>query len=321
MLRDGPRVRPHQLSIWQDDDWRDLSPLARYLYFTLLTSATLSHCGVADWRPARIAALNGMTAGEVEHFGAELIEALYLVVDEGSEEVLIRSFIRNDGLMKQPKMAVAMASAHGSVASQGIRGVIVHELNRLREDYPNLSGWGSEKASELLRLRSVDPSTYGSERGPEKISRPLAVRGAERGPILLHLHLLLTTFLLVAICRKPLTRLRRREDVDRSCERLAEHIEANGGKRPAITKGWRDAARLLIDRDGRTEDEAARLIDWCQRDESGTRTCVDAEVPREVRPARTQGQAHTPRRPSDPLPHQRHRGREGRLGPRTAAPD
>ena len=172
---------PIKLSIWQDDDWRDLSPLARYLYFTLLTSATLSHCGVADWRPARIAALNGMTADEVEHFGAELIEALYLVIDEGSEEVLIRSFIRNDGLMKQPKMAVAMASAHGSVASQGIRGVIVHELTRLREDYPNLSGWGSEKASELLRLRSVDPSTYPLGKGSRKgISTPCG-KGCGKG--------------------------------------------------------------------------------------------------------------------------------------------
>jgi hypothetical protein len=162
MAREFAQIK---LAIWADDDWRDLSPLARYLYLTLLTSPTLSHCGVADWRPARIGSLNGMDPADVEAFGAELIEALYLVVDEESEEVLIRSFIRNDGLMKQPKMAVAMASAHAGVASRDIRGVVVHELRRLRTDFPNLHGWGSEKAADLLGMRSVDPSTYPLGKG------------------------------------------------------------------------------------------------------------------------------------------------------------
>lgn len=167
MAREYAQIK---LAIWADDDWRDLSPLARYLYLTLLTSPTLSHCGVADWRPARIGALNGMTPADVEVFGAELIEALYIIVDESSEEVLIRSFVRNDGLMKQPKMAVAMASAHAAVASKEIRGVVVHELKRLREDFPDLNGWGSEKASSLLGLRSIDPSTYPLGKGSGKES-------------------------------------------------------------------------------------------------------------------------------------------------------
>lgn len=59
----------------------------------------------------------------------------------------------------------------------------------------------------------------------------------------------------------------RRDDVERICEHLADRIEANGSKRPTIAKGWRDAARLMLDRDGRTEAEAHRAIDWCQDDE------------------------------------------------------
>jgi hypothetical protein len=58
-----------------------------------------------------------------------------------------------------------------------------------------------------------------------------------------------------------------REDVERLCERLADRIEANGAKRPTITKGWRDAARLLIDKDGRTEEQVAWIIDWATADE------------------------------------------------------
>jgi hypothetical protein len=64
-----------KLAIWADDDWRDLTPLSRYLYLTLLTSPTLTHCGTADWRPARLSALNGMAAADIAAAGGELVEA------------------------------------------------------------------------------------------------------------------------------------------------------------------------------------------------------------------------------------------------------
>lgn len=58
-----------------------------------------------------------------------------------------------------------------------------------------------------------------------------------------------------------------RIDVEQICRHLADRIEANGSKRPTITKAWRDAARRLIDRDGRTVDQITRCIDWCQDDQ------------------------------------------------------
>lgn len=58
-----------------------------------------------------------------------------------------------------------------------------------------------------------------------------------------------------------------RPDVERLCTHLANHIENNGSKRPTVTSRWRDAARLLIDKDGRTEEQVRWLIDWCQADE------------------------------------------------------
>jgi hypothetical protein len=58
-----------------------------------------------------------------------------------------------------------------------------------------------------------------------------------------------------------------RDDVERLCERLADHVETNTGRRPRITKGWRESARLLIDRDKRTEGQVRWIIDWCQADE------------------------------------------------------
>lgn len=58
-----------------------------------------------------------------------------------------------------------------------------------------------------------------------------------------------------------------RDDVARICDHLADRVEANGSKRPAIGKTWHDAARLMLDRDGLTEQEIHGAIEWCQRDE------------------------------------------------------
>lgn len=57
-----------------------------------------------------------------------------------------------------------------------------------------------------------------------------------------------------------------RPDADRLCEHLADRIEGNGSLRPRITKTWRTAARLMLDKDSRSEQQAHELIDWCQDD-------------------------------------------------------
>lgn len=149
-----------KLDIWADDDFRALPRDAQHLYFVLLTSSTLSYCGVGDWRPKRLAALAaGWTAGDVESAARVLAGRRYIVVDEDTEEVLIRSFVRNDGLMSRELMATAMAKAWSSVSSAVLRGVIVHELIRLHEEFPKLGGWQSDRAVDLLGKASVDPST------------------------------------------------------------------------------------------------------------------------------------------------------------------
>jgi len=63
-----------------------------------------------------------------------------------------------------------------------------------------------------------------------------------------------------------------RPDVEALCIQLADRIEANGSQRPRITKKWRDAARLMLDRDGpggkgRKPEDVAKAIDWCQADD------------------------------------------------------
>ena len=53
-----------------------------------------------------------------------------------------------------------------------------------------------------------------------------------------------------------------RADVESVCRHLADVLEKTGSKRPSITDKWRTAARLMLDRDGITVEQAKHAIDW-----------------------------------------------------------
>ena len=53
-----------------------------------------------------------------------------------------------------------------------------------------------------------------------------------------------------------------RPDVEAVCDHMADSVAARTGRRPRITKRWRDAARLMIDRDQRSTNQIHAAIDW-----------------------------------------------------------
>ena len=146
------------LDLWADDDFRELSPDEQHLYFVLLTSRSLNHCGVVDWRPRRLAKqARGWSAEDIERAGKGLAERLFLVVDEDTEEALLRSYVRHDGPMRSMKTAVAVAEAWQGVASARLRGVVVHELRRLRVDEPDLRCWQESRGvADVLASAAFD---------------------------------------------------------------------------------------------------------------------------------------------------------------------
>lgn len=165
MAREFAKLR---LSMSNDDDFRALAPHEQHLYVVLMRSMSLSYCGIGDWRPSRIAPLAaGWTVEQVVYSAAGLVDKLYLLVDESTEEVLVRSFIRHDEILKQPKMSIAMAKAYAVAASPTLRGVVVHELNRLHEEDPALKGWTVEAVTDLLSKPSVNPSSYPLGKGSD----------------------------------------------------------------------------------------------------------------------------------------------------------
>ncbi|MGV3159842.1 hypothetical protein ACEE23_01905 [Corynebacterium sp. 32222D000AT] len=167
-----------QVEIWNDSEFRSLTVNAQHLYFVLISHPSLNHAGVGDWRPGRLAKFVGnWERTDVEDAAQELIAGLYVLIDEDTEEFLVRSYLRNSGLLKQPKMATAMTRRLAEVGSSELRGVVVHELARLREEAPSLPGWGSEEALNLLSEPRVDPSIYPLGKGSRKGSG----KGARKG--------------------------------------------------------------------------------------------------------------------------------------------
>lgn len=157
MAREFAKVKS---AIWQDDDFRSLPPLAQHLYFVILTDPELSYCGVADWRPRRMAPKSsGWTTDEIQNAGSILTEHKLLIVDEETEEVLVRSFLRHDGVMQHNKLCVSAATAFSAVASNTLRGVIVHELQRLQNEFPEWPSWERQQVQEVLKRNAVDPAT------------------------------------------------------------------------------------------------------------------------------------------------------------------
>lgn len=155
------------VSIWGDADFRALPAPAQHLYLLLWTSPGLSYCGVHDWRPGRIAALSdGLTSKDVRVIADSLAARHFVVIDDDTEELLVRSWMRFDGIMKKPRMAISCVSAYAEVASSTLRGVIVHELHKIQSLEPTWPSWVDDRVKKVLSEPSVDPKICPTPEDP-----------------------------------------------------------------------------------------------------------------------------------------------------------
>lgn len=157
MAHDHTRIN---LAIWGDDDFTDLTPTAQHLFFALWTSPSRSYCGSGPWHAGRISQLaHGWTADDVNAAAAELSDRLFLVIDEVTDEYLLRSWVKHDGLWRTPNMAVSVAKARAELASKTLRAVVVHEVRKLAKANPESSSWTRETVREMLAQKAIDPAT------------------------------------------------------------------------------------------------------------------------------------------------------------------
>ena len=123
--------------IWQDADFRQASAGGQRIYVMLLSQPNLSHAGVIPLTIRRWAAMcRDTTAEQIETSLQEMHERRFLVVDWDTEEVLIRTLIRNDAVYKQPQLWGAVRAEVDGVLSETICRVLKDELLRLPEPVP-----------------------------------------------------------------------------------------------------------------------------------------------------------------------------------------
>lgn len=159
--------------IWDDEDFRALSENARLMYLFLLSQSDLDQAGVIPLRPPRWARALAVKAPDVGARVAELEATRYVLADEETGELLVRSLMRRDDVWRQPNVFKAGAAAAVACASERLKGALLLEVRRL--DLTRANAECRRIAAELLV--SLEPFGKGSETVPEGF-----VKGSRRVP-------------------------------------------------------------------------------------------------------------------------------------------
>lgn len=157
MPRDHGRVK---VSIWDDPDFLDLRGEEQHVYLAFMTNRGLSRCGVLTFIPSRFEHLSAdMTVARLRRAVKVLRETRFFVMDDRTQELLVRSHVRHDGVLDRANMGKATGTAFEAVVSPSIRSAIGDELARLMKERPDLPGW------EGLAITS--PTAYAIASGVE----------------------------------------------------------------------------------------------------------------------------------------------------------
>jgi hypothetical protein len=149
-----------KVSIWDDPDFIAMKRDEQHAYFLLMSNKGLSRCGVIDFIPSRFESLAAdLTDAKFRAAVAGLQRARFVVVDKRTQELLLRSHVRHDGVFDRANMGKAVGTAYEAVVSRPIRQAIGDELARLMNDSPDLPGW--------VGLAMTSPEAHAMARGIE----------------------------------------------------------------------------------------------------------------------------------------------------------
>lgn len=159
MAREHARIL---CSVWRPgDDFRDRSPEAQRLYFLIVSQQQLNNAGLIPLMVSKWARCSkGTTVADIEKALAELEEHRYVVVDRDTEEVLVRTFIRNDGVAKQPNVLKSALRLARQIESQTVRTALAYELTRLGN--PDAMDVAMEIGGDGFERLPRNPSEKGS---------------------------------------------------------------------------------------------------------------------------------------------------------------
>lgn len=121
-----------QESIWRDKDFRALPRTAQATYAQLLSQKELDRAGVLPYQPDKWA--RGCDAMSLNDLLADLDvlqTARFVLIDVDTYEALVRSYMRQSNVIKQPNLLKNAIKCAGMVASDRLRHELAIELRRL----------------------------------------------------------------------------------------------------------------------------------------------------------------------------------------------
>jgi hypothetical protein len=119
-------------SIWSDDDWRALSMDAQHIYLLLLSHPDRNSAGVLSLTLRKWTRLaRDLSPDRLDAAMAELDDTGFIVVDESTEEVLVRAYIRRATVYKHIRMMANALREASEVESERLRSALGQELVRL----------------------------------------------------------------------------------------------------------------------------------------------------------------------------------------------
>jgi len=122
------------LRVWSDPEWIGLPMHGQWLYEALVSQTEINHAGVIPLTSRRWSRLcSNRDQGMIEDALKVLAEheQRYVIIDEDTQELLVRSFIRNSGKWKQPNMFKTALMQAQQVHSAAIRAVLGAEILKL----------------------------------------------------------------------------------------------------------------------------------------------------------------------------------------------
>lgn len=150
-----------KVAIWDDPDFVSLKRDEQHAYMLIMSNKGLSRCGVVNFVPARFEHLAAdLTAAKFKAAVTGLQRARFVVIDERTQELLLRSHVRHDGVFDRANMGKAVGTAYEAVVSRRIRKAIGDELARLMQQSPDLPGWTG--------LAITSPEAHAMATGIEK---------------------------------------------------------------------------------------------------------------------------------------------------------
>lgn len=160
--------------IWLDPEFCALSAGAQRTYFMLITQTDITACGTLALTLRRWS--KTCLEQDLKAWLEELAEHRFVLIDEDTEELLVRTFAKWDGGYKHAKRVLAVVATARAIRSIPLHAAIVNELALLGVSVATAKRLDSDSVASDSRRSVVTevgnectPETTLQEREPEPL--------------------------------------------------------------------------------------------------------------------------------------------------------